>query len=93
MHSAGTCDSPREDLASLGDVLLQSLSILIIDLLVLVCAELAYFSSSHASIRTSRSVVHHDSCFPLSLEWNVILGCLECIREIIKAVEKSAALR
>ena len=55
VHCACACDSSREDLTSLCDVFLKSLCILVVDLLVLVSAELADFTSSDTCIHALRS--------------------------------------
>ena len=55
VHCACACDSSRENFASLCDVFLKSLCILVVDLLVLVSAELADFTSSDTCIHALRS--------------------------------------
>ena len=72
--SAG--DSSRQDLASLGHVLLQLLDILVIDRFRFICAELAHLFSSHACA----SSFHYPIL--LSLEWNVFVDRLEGIRHL-----------
>lgn len=63
--SACAGDSLGEDLASLSNVLLQFLYVLVIDGLCLIGTELANLASSHAAV----SSIHYQLL--LSLEWDV----------------------
>ena len=82
VHSTGSCDPLRKDLASLGNVLSKLFYIFIIDGFSLICAELAYFLLSHAA--AIRSLFVHVSYLLSLLERDIFLDGGEALRcEII----------